>query len=263
MDRHAKTALIPACVDDFPVVTLAELEWLSLRDRVESKAIMPLALTPHLIRELSGEFLVLEHERSRSQLYRNLYFDTEDLDFYTDHHNKKLHRHKIRYRSYVDSDVSFLEVKQKLNTGRTVKHRTRVDDVGVVDDDQAALIREHTGHEPDLLAPVITIDYHRVTFAAWAGDERVTLDFGLTFSSDDRRLALDSMVIFEVKQAELMHHSPAMEALRRCGLHTTSMSKYCAGVASCVDAVKTNRFKPLLGRIDRTVADNRAQEPSS
>jgi hypothetical protein len=230
-------------------VSLADLESLSLRDRVESKAIAPVSVLPELVDALADDFDVLEHQGLRSQLYSNLYFDTEGLDCYVEHHNNKQPRYKLRYRSYVRSRVAFLEVKEKLNTGRTTKHRMQTDDSGLLTADESNLVFTTTGRNAESLQPVLLVDYTRITFASKAGDERVTLDLDLTFSGPANRTTFDSLLIFEVKQAELMRNSPAMTALRLCGLRPSSMSKYCVGVATCMETVKANRFKPLLGRL--------------
>ena len=61
--------------------------------------------------------------------YKSLYFDTEDRKFYNDHHNQRVHRHKVRYREYVDSGLVFLEIKCKNNKGKTIKKRLKVDKI--------------------------------------------------------------------------------------------------------------------------------------
>jgi len=234
---------------EFESLGLAELDALALQDRVETKSLASTTVLPQMLDELSKGFVILEHQGRRSQLYRNVYFDTQCFDFYTAHHNQKRHRCKVRYRSYVESDVSFLEIKEKLNTGRTIKHRMRTWNLDELSADEFSLIRDNTGHEPSRMSPVVTVEYDRLTFGARSNDERVTIDLGLTFSTGSTTTRLEDLMIFEVKQDRLRHHSPAMEALNRCGLHPTSMSKYCVAVATCIDTVKVNRFKPLLRRL--------------
>ncbi|MGK0412641.1 MAG: hypothetical protein ACJA1B_000839 [Polaribacter sp.] len=57
-----------------------------------------------------------------------VYFDNFKVKFYFDHHNGRVHRTKIRQRKYVDSDLTFLEVKQKNGKGETNKSRIRIPD---------------------------------------------------------------------------------------------------------------------------------------
>jgi hypothetical protein len=45
-----------------------------------------------------------------------LYFDTDSKRFYHDHHNGKVKRTKIRMRNYVESNLTFLEIKKKILT---------------------------------------------------------------------------------------------------------------------------------------------------
>ena len=55
--------------------------------------------------------------------YKSLYYDTEDWKFYLDHHNGRVNRNKIRFREYVGSKLTFLEIKLKNNKGKTIKKR--------------------------------------------------------------------------------------------------------------------------------------------
>ena len=60
----------------------------------------------------------VEIENKRVSQYQTLYYDTKDMKLYNEHHNGHLNRYKIRHRTYVDSNLSFLEVKFKNNKGR-------------------------------------------------------------------------------------------------------------------------------------------------
>ena len=42
------------------------------------------------------------------------------------HHNGKLNRYKIRFRDYINTKNSFLEVKFKTNKGETIKSRQEI-----------------------------------------------------------------------------------------------------------------------------------------
>ena len=42
-------------------------------------------------------------------------------NFFLDHHNRRVNRNKIRFREYVGSNLTFLEVKTKNNKGKTIK----------------------------------------------------------------------------------------------------------------------------------------------
>ena len=79
-----------------------------------------------LLEKMQAFYKVLEVNGERIQTYRSLYFDTEDRKFYIDHHNSRVNRNKIRFREYVSSGLTFLEVKLKNNKGKTIKKRIKV-----------------------------------------------------------------------------------------------------------------------------------------
>ena len=64
-----------------------------------------------------------EIDGQRLTAYDTLYYDTLDLQMYLRHHDRQLRRQKIRVRTYVDSQLTFLEVKNKSNKGRTLQAR--------------------------------------------------------------------------------------------------------------------------------------------
>ena len=70
-------------------------------------------------------YKVLTISGLRQGRYETRYFDTADYEMYTKHHNGKLNRYKVRFRTYVDSEMNFFEVKFKTNTGRTRKSRVK------------------------------------------------------------------------------------------------------------------------------------------
>ena len=113
--------------------------------------------------------------------YRTDYFDTPELSMYTDHHNGKLNRFKIRQREYVESNIRFVEVKYKSNKGRVIKDR-----IEKSYKDQVAFkgfINSHTPYDPNALSVILTNRFNRLTLVNLKLQERVTLDFNLSFSN--------------------------------------------------------------------------------
>ena len=62
---------------------------------------------------LSVSYKVLEIDMIRSFPYHTTYLDTPDFLFYTQQLRGKLNRHKIRYRRYESTGISFLEIKKE------------------------------------------------------------------------------------------------------------------------------------------------------
>ena len=74
-------------------------------------------------------YKVLEIDNERVHSYRSLYYDTDDRKFYLDHHNQRVNRNKVRFREYVGSKLTYLEIKRKNNKGKTIKKRTKVNNI--------------------------------------------------------------------------------------------------------------------------------------
>ena len=57
------------------------------------------------------------------------HYDTDDRKFYLDHHNQRVNRNKVRFREYEGSKLTYLEIKHKNNKGKTIKKRTKVNNI--------------------------------------------------------------------------------------------------------------------------------------
>lgn len=241
-------------LDDFESMGLDELDSLNFSDRRDTKSIFPNTIIPQLIDKLTTLYKILEVNGTRIFHYESLYLDTPDLKFYNDHHRNKARRHKIRFRRYVDHGSSFFEIKTKNGKGRSSKTRIPTNgDFSVLSNTLKDVIRESAGTDPDILFPSLQVMVHRITLLHKDGSEKVTLDFNVQFSTDGRKRGLKDLVIAEVKQVKYNADSDFFKIQRQFGIYPISISKYCVGVASLNDSVKTNRFKASLMRINKIV----------
>ena len=85
-----------------------------------------------ILESIKEDYRVLQIKDDRIMSYSSLYFDTQENKFYNDHHNGKNNRTKIRQRKYIESDLCFLEIKQKNGKGETNKSRIQVNDFEIV-----------------------------------------------------------------------------------------------------------------------------------
>jgi hypothetical protein len=85
-------------------------------------------------------------------------------------------------------------------------------------------------------------------------NERVTIDFNLSFTKDQEVKSLDKIIIVEVKQEGVNRNSPIIQALRNSREYPFSISKYCIGVLQHFQDVKYNRFKKKLLTIKKISA---------
>jgi hypothetical protein len=228
-------------------VTLAQLDEAQLHDRDESKVILQTSDVPEALLGLASEYFVLEHEGERLQCYSNEYFDTAELRNYHEHHNQKGRRLKLRYRTYMNSDITFFEVKTNVN-GRTVKERRRSQrpDRRLLTQD-ALFLFKRTGQPPSSFVPSLSVDYQRILLVRRDFTERVTIDLNVSFSTTQTTVHVPGLAICEFKQPKLDRRSPAIVALNR---RPQNFSKYCMGLASCDPSLRRNRFKKVFRNLE-------------
>jgi hypothetical protein len=233
-------------LNTFNPISLEEMDDVKLLDRTDTKFVFSLDHLPSLLEKSLEMYRILEVSGMRMSRYETLYFDTEDFQLYNKHQNKKLNRYKIRIRKYVDSALSFFEIKFKNNKGRTIKQRIKIkDESALLEGNVGAFLKDKTNIDPHTLQPKLQVDYCRITLVNMSTQERVTIDLDLKFKGKEPDTSLDHIVIVEVKQnrAASSHFGKLLKELR---IHEGSMSKYCIGVARIYDHVKKNNFKPSL-----------------
>ncbi|MDR1814828.1 MAG: polyphosphate polymerase domain-containing protein [Tannerella sp.] len=197
--------------NDFRTISLDEMDNIRLMDRLDSKFVAPVALLPKLLELMMPLFRIQIIDNNRIANYATQYLDTPTLDFYRMHRNGKLNRQKIRIRTYVDSNKSFLEVKNKNNKGRTVKKRVSVSFPRIYDsnelDGNRAFLDKHSLFDASRLVPALENAFQRMTFVNDRASERITIDINLAFQgllhsvrNDD--LADDSGLLHSVRNDE-------------------------------------------------------------
>ena len=235
----------------FAPVTLEQMEAVRLSDRIDTKYVFHVRQLNRILEELKPDYYILETGGIRNQHYDTRYFDTPQRRCYLDHHNKRLNRFKIRSRQYVDSGITFFEIKMKTNKGRSKKVRSRQpgDRTGF-DEKAIALLREKTGLYPADLIPSLRVDFTRITLTDKGLTERITIDTGLTVRSGERVYAWPDVVIAEVKQSR-SQPSLFRQILGRHAIREMRISKYCLGIATLNPTVKRNYFKEKLHIINK------------
>jgi hypothetical protein len=235
----------------FESITLKEMDGVKLMNRTDTKYLFNLLQFDQIMQEIQPFYRVLEVEGKRLSRYETLYYDTKNLELYKKHHIGKLNRYKIRHRTYLESNIGFLEVKFKNNKGRTIKTRITKKDVPYTwGEDCTNFLSKSLPFEPQSLQPVIWINYSRLTLVNRASAERLTIDIGLEFIKEDRSHKLDKLIVAEVKQ-EKRKASPFMDVMKKYHIREGGISKYCMGIAFTDEKVKTNNFKSSLKTINK------------
>lgn len=234
-------------LNHFDTISLADMDSVSLMDRTDTKFILNVDLLPEILDKLLVNYRVLEINNNRFSNYKTDYLDTQENEFFLNHHNGKLNRYKVRFREYIGSNLSFLEVKFKDAKGKTHKSRIKswVKEENKSEEDHQ-FIKEKTPHLMNRLFLQLTNKFSRITLVNKADKERVTIDFNLSFSTNSNFKLLEKLCIFEVKQEKVNRKSPVMQTLKSFGVGEGSFSKYALGSVLLNKKLKYNRFKKTL-----------------
>ena len=245
-----------AILNTFAPITLAEMKSVRLMNRVDTKFVTTMPRLLKLLELAQDEYFVQEIDGERNSAYTTLYYDTPRLDMYIMHHNGCLGRQKVRVRQYVDSNLTFLEVKNKNNHRRTRKKRITVSDFDITGEQQREFLKPLCWWDVDTLQPALRNWFNRITLVNKAKTERVTIDTSLRFhnyvSGIDK--SLGQVVIIELKR-DGNQPSPLLSMLRDLRIHPQGFSKYCMGTALSNPDVKKNRLKPKLHYVERLLRE--------
>lgn len=234
-------------LQNFPAITLAEMSSVKLMNRTDTKFVTTLPQLCRLLEMAQGDYYAQEIDGERNMLYDTTYFDTLGFDMFKDHQHGHAGRQKIRFRTYVSSNLQFMEVKTKNNKGRTKKKRMEVTDMDLRDEEKLAFIAKHLKYDSGLLMPAIQNAFDRITLVNKAKTERLTIDTNLQFHNLVTGIdkCMEPLVIVELKRDGLCY-SPVLEMLRQLRIFPHGFSKYCMGSALTNGDLRTNRFKPKL-----------------
>ena len=205
------------------------------------------------LRMAVNDYYVQEIKGEREMLYRTVYLDTVDKHMYLAHQNGKATREKIRVRTYVSSQQTFLEIKNKNNKGRTDKKRIPVSSVGSLADEGADdFLQRYAWFTLEQLSLQLENRFRRITLVNKARTERLTIDCDICFNNlcNGETADLERVVVLELKR-DGRTPSPARELLRCLHVHPTGFSKYCMGCVLTDSSLKSNRFKKRLRYIRR------------
>ena len=239
-------------ISSFDPITLAEMKSVKLMNRTDTKFVTTLPMLEKLLQMAQGDYFAQEIDGERNMLYDTTYFDTRDFGMYQEHQTGHTNRQKIRFRTYVSSNLQFMEIKTKNNHGRTKKKRIEVTDMDLHDEEKRLFIGQHLHFGVDELIPHMHNFFHRITLVNHAKTERLTIDTALEFNNiqTNTHREMGNLVIIELKRDGLVF-SPVLEMLRQLRIHPHGFSKYCMGAAMTNSNLPINRFKPKLHDVEK------------
>ena len=250
-------------IAQFKPISLEELDSIKnhvrLLKRHDTKFVFTVDKLGALLEHLVQSYRILEINSNRVFKYKNLYFDTDDYRFYRHHHNRKLNRHKFRYRQYVDAKTHFWEVKFKNNKRKTSKTRFEQDHpILEMTEDIKKITRtvlpDNFQPDLDLIKPQLWTSFQRILLANLELEERVTIDAGLAYQNlDGDKKELTGIIVAEVKQARQSLRSPFMQTAKAEQIYRKTFSKYCTGIAMLKKPAKVGRFKRRIMHLENAM----------
>ena len=216
-------------------------------NRIDTKFVTTMPVLMNLLEMATDEYMAQEIDGQRNMEYNTTYYDSVDYDMFYTHQHGHAGRQKLRFRTYVSSNLQFMEVKTKNNHGRTKKKRMEVTEMGLDDKEKLEFLAKHLRYDPNTLMPAIQNSFDRVTLVNKAKTERLTIDTNLKFHNlvTGKDMEMHPLVIVELKRDGLCY-SPVLEMLRLLRVFPHGFSKYCMGSALTNHHLKVNRFKPKL-----------------
>jgi len=256
---------LPECLGPLEPIGLADLQGAELMNRRDTKFPVMNSWIPGVVAACAPTYRVLEVSGVRAAGYRNIFFDTPDRRCWSDHVRGRGSRFKVRIRNYGEGGSTFLEIKRKTASGRTVKERWLRDAAAAWD---AALTSEELALLANRLpeasgwAPSLRCDFTRATLVSTARGERITVDVDLRFA-DARRAdggaAAGGLAILEIKQTRVDRNSPAHLALdAHLGApvplgRPTSLSKYILGLGLRAPGLHPRTYRPVLRQLQALI----------
>ncbi len=241
-------------------ISLDEMSGIKLMNRTDTKFVTNKAKLAQLLELTQGQYFAQQIEGSRIANYQTTYWDTPLHRFFLEHHNGRAPRQKIRVRTYLDSDTTFLEVKTKNNHGRTKKKRITVpsqERQDVVDAGGSEFTQKLTGATFDDILPTVQNQFQRITLVNYGKTERLTIDFNVAFHNyeTEHDAQTGQLVIIELKRDGNVF-SPVLDLLRQLRIKPSGFSKYCIGSVMTNVSLKNNLFKEKLVRIRKYVGSS-------
>lgn len=237
-------------------ITLDQMSDIKLMNRTDTKFVTNKQTLARLLELTQGKYYAQFNNGEFVATYMTTYWDTDDHIYYMQHHNGRANRQKVRVRTYMDSDTTFLEIKTKNNHGRTKKKRIEVPSQRDLRDSDDFLMH-YAGRTLDTIHATVRNQFHRITLVNMGKTERLTIDFDVSFRNFETNIerGTDNLVIIELKRDGNVF-SPVLDLLRQLRVKPSGFSKYCIGSVMTNPNLKNNLFRPKLIRIRRLVGDD-------
>ncbi|MCK5028370.1 MAG: polyphosphate polymerase domain-containing protein [Bacteroidales bacterium] len=239
-------------INRFDSIELKEVDQVKLMNRTDTKYWFHIDILPKVFELIHKKYFVLKINGISILPYTTTYYDSSENSMYIAHHNGKLNRFKIRTRSYLSTNLSFLEIKFKNNKNRTIKKRIKITDESADFSDQGKkFISENTLFKSDDLRPVLMNKFDRITMVNKDFNERCTIDLNIHYKNESNKSNLRNFAIIEIKADGKNRNSSLGHALKELKIKPSRFSKYCIGMLQLYEGLKHNRFKSKILNINK------------
>jgi len=249
-DLNGIGANLNKVLGQFQPITLEEMDSVKLMDRFDTKYYFNVNSIENILNQALKHYRILEISKIRQFHYQTTYFDTPDLLLYREHQNGKLNRFKIRQRRYDATGAEFFEVKFRTNNGRTLKSRIINNSPEYLNDKTDIFLKKFSPYSIKNLQKAIKNDFTRITLVDCNYSERVTIDYNVNFSNCTGSIEFPFLGVLEEKQGSHNGKSQIVQIMKDLKIRPASISKYCLGVASLFNGVKTNNLKSQIIKIN-------------
>lgn len=240
----------------FDPVAVAEAEQVAMLRRIDTKFVTSANRLNELLLAWKENYDILEINGKRQLHYQTIYLDTPDFRCYKDHHNGKANRHKIRFRDYLDSSLTFFEIKRKIYGKETVKLRKKVSFLQRKLNDDLKDFLLKAGITDTAWEQKIANSFRRISLISHNRKERITIDTHLEFSNEHETISIPELVVIELKQESAVYRSDTLRSLQQLGIRPVNFSKYVTAVSLLEKTLKYNNLKPLHLKLQQLIEAN-------
>jgi hypothetical protein len=244
---------IKSILSKFEPISLDNMKEVKLMNRIDTKYIVTLEVLIEILQKSHSLYYVQTSEdNSRMAQYHTIYLDTVDKAMFVCHETGRKVREKIRMRTYLDTNDTFLEIKDKNNHGRTKKRRIVIPDMNGVKEnaDAAKFLSEKAKYNLGILYPHLENRFNRITLVNKDKTERLTIDLELGYHNFEsgNRGQLNKIAIIELKRSGLSY-SPMKQIFMEMQVRENGFSKYCICSALSNPTLRQNNFKERIHHV--------------
>lgn len=257
--RSASTPRWQALLGRFETVGLSQVANSATSNRIDTKFALREESVFEVLNDLKDECRILDVDGQKFSTYRTQYFDTESYALFRRHHAGRSNRYKVRARTYLNTQMSYVEIKRRTPAGMTTKVRRPTEQFETrLTAASREFIDTHCSIGASELMPMLLNSFDRICLVSKNASERLTIDLNVEIETGVEPICLQGVAVAEFKQ-ERSNRSDRdaafLRQMRAINVRPTRFSKYCMGLLLTNSDIKHNRFKPQLKELGRLMEE--------